>query len=631
MIRRSIHAGLGAIFLGFLLLVGGSTALTFRLAQTQQADATLINLAGRQRMLTQQMARLALTGPDEASLAPAIRRFEQTLALLLAGGDWSDESGRVVTLLPADDPAIQAQLLAINPVWDRFRQRLPLPADADALSADAEALVALLDDLVRAYEDQAQARVRRLQQLQLAFVTLALLLLAWGYTATRRWLIRPVSLLTQAARDIGAGRWRQSVPSLSGQEFGQLSHTMEAMRAEIAASHQVLDERVAQRTQELTTAFEFSQEIVRQLEMPQLLQSVAHRARDLMAGQAASVCILDESGQTLELVASTLTADSPLGLRQSVDRELAVPVLRQCQTTVAETGWANCGFLRHFPGAPCVAAPLQVGGRSSGALCVVRPQRAFAASETRALTLLANTAAIALENSRLVAAGRRQAEENASLAERERLAADLHDNLAQSLGALNLSLSGIPDQLTTGEIDTVISQLEAMEENVRQAYTRVRLALSGLQEIVVDDGEFLQRLRGCLDEFSQQSGLPVAFTPAGFSGVDLPAGSQKQVLHIVREALTNTGRHARASQVQFDLITANGSVQIVVSDDGIGFDPDRLFGQNHLGLQIMRARAERSGGELDIQSAPGEGTRVRLTYPQTTPVPAPVRTSESDQ
>lgn len=86
--NRSLQTQLNAIFLGFLLLVFSSAATTFWLAQTQQQDAALINLVGRQRMLEQQMARLALTAPEDPELVQTIGRFEQTLAALTGGGRW---------------------------------------------------------------------------------------------------------------------------------------------------------------------------------------------------------------------------------------------------------------------------------------------------------------------------------------------------------------------------------------------------------------------------------------------------------------------------------------------------------------------------------------------------------------
>ena len=97
--NRSLHTQLGLVFLGFLLLVISSVAVTFWLVQTQQNDAAIINLAGRQRMLAQQMTRLALTDPDNPELTETITRFEQTLAALMNGGEVVDGNGRSLSCL----------------------------------------------------------------------------------------------------------------------------------------------------------------------------------------------------------------------------------------------------------------------------------------------------------------------------------------------------------------------------------------------------------------------------------------------------------------------------------------------------------------------------------------------------
>jgi len=126
---RSLRAQLNLIFLGFLFLVGSSVTVTFLLVQTQIADATVINLAGRQRMLSQRMMWLALTQPANSELARTINLFDQTLRALQEGGDTLDSTDRVVTLPPAPDPELRAQLGDAVTTWGAFRAHLQ-PVDA---------------------------------------------------------------------------------------------------------------------------------------------------------------------------------------------------------------------------------------------------------------------------------------------------------------------------------------------------------------------------------------------------------------------------------------------------------------------------------------------------------------------
>ncbi len=91
--------------------------------------------------------------------------------------------------------------------------------------------------------------------------------------------------------------------------------------------------------------------------------------------------------------------------------------------------------------------------------------------------------------------------------------------------------------------------------------------------------------------------------------------AQAQALYILREALANASRHARAKRVWVRVERQGHLAFLCIEDDGCGFDPQAVIGSHHLGLRMMRARAERSGGSLTVESAPGEGTRVIAWLP----------------
>jgi two-component system, NarL family, nitrate/nitrite sensor histidine kinase NarX len=616
MLHGSLRTQLGAIFLGFLLLVAASVAVTFWLVVSQQHDAAILNLAGRQRMLTQQMTRLALTQPDSPDLTQTISRFEQTLIALQEGGTTIDAHGRFVTLPPITDATSRAQLAEINQTWQTVRPQLQAPTDNNLLAQETAVLVTQLDQFVTGYEAQAQAKINWLRQVQVAFLLMALLLIGWGYYLVRRRLILPLTALGQAAREIGDGHLDRPMPPLHDDELGRLGQTMAAMRSQITAAQATLEQRVERRTHELATAFEFSQEIVHQLDLPQLLQSVVTRARDLTNGTAASVCVLRDDGQMLELVASSGQVQNMIGLRQSTAETLALPVIQSGKIVVTEGGCANCRFLHHYPDSSCLAAPLQVGAKTLGALCVVRERPPFDDDDARALTLLANAAAVAIDNARLVETSRQQAEAHAALAERERLAADLHDNLAQTLGAMNIKSDRIQTLVEANETAPAVTQLQEMKTAVKTAYTQIRTALTGLREPVVDEMELHTHLQQCMNAFQEQTGIPATLIIADAAALNLPPVTQKQLLYIVREALTNVERHAQAGRVDVTVDGDNGCTRLEVTDDGCGFEYGRVNTNNHLGLTIMQTRAERSGGRLTINTAPGQGTRIVATFPR---------------
>lgn len=616
---HSLRRRLLLLFLTFLLLVVGSVTVTLGALYAQRSDALFINLAGRQRMLSQQMTWLALATPDDPRLAEARERFTLTL-IALRGGPTLAAAGRPVTLPAVSDPAVLAGLDEVWAAWQRYDQALSRatggahPADAAAVTSLTAASLALLDQLdavVSRFAEAAQAKVRRLQFIQAIFLLLALVLLWAGYRFTRRHVVLPLAALDVYAQRMAAGDLEQVVPRSADAELDRLAQALETMRVEVLNSRRYLEERVNQRTRELSVAFELSQEVTAQLELERLLRSATDRARSLLDGAAAALCLLDDGEEVLRLAAGSGAGQANPTLRQPVTGELAGQVIGQGKTVVTETACASCGFLRGLAGGQCVATPLAAGGDMLGALCVVRPAGAmFEAEEQAAFALLANAAAGAIVNARLVEARRIQAQQTAAQDERERLAAELHDNLAQTLSFLNFKIDRIEGLLASGAVDETGRELAQMRGAATRAYHQVRVALTGLRPATPEAGALAAQLAECLEEFRAATGLRVELQVGGADHLALPTVAQQQAIHIVREALTNAWRHAQAQQVTVRAERVNGVARITITDDGCGFDPAAVDAATHLGLAIMRARAERSGGNLAVRSQPGRGTQV---------------------
>lgn len=615
-IFRSFRGQFSLIFLGFLLLVGSSTAATFRVIEEQQSDAVILNLAGRQRMLAQQMVWLALSPANGEELEAARRRFDETLAALRFGGRTLDAHGRVVHLPAAPTEALQSQLSEVAQTWLLFQQQLDT-ADAAALVATSERLRNQLDGVVTAFEANAQAKVDQLRRLQLLFLAGALFLLVGGYYFIHFRLLHRLALLAEAVKRIGREPLSTPVAVSGADELGQLAHAFSFMEAEMAAARDSLESRVAQRTRELTAAFEFSQESAQQLELEQLFRSATVRVRALMHAESVAVCLLAAGESDLELAYAAGEGGDCRGLTQSAGDGLPRQIMSSDRAAAMPTSCANCRFLRSQPAGYCVAAPLRTGSEMLGAICAVRNDRGpFTGEETRILTLLANSAAVAIANARLIAAGRQQAQRMATSAERERLAADLHDNLAQTLGFLGLKTDLLQKMLAAGRLDSVTQELEHVQTAVAGAYDQVRAALTGLQEGAGNEvGDIIPEMAARVAEFSHTTNLPATFITPDTPVCLVPAVTRAQLLHIVGEALANAWQHAQATQVCACLTQTAGALCIVVEDDGRGFDVAAVHGDNHLGLRIMRARVVGIGGRLEIDSSPATGTRIAVSLP----------------
>jgi signal transduction histidine kinase len=152
-----------------------------------------------------------------------------------------------------------------------------------------------------------------------------------------------------------------------------------------------------------------------------------------------------------------------------------------------------------------------------------------------------------------------------------------------------------------------------MCELIDSTITEVGSIATRLRPAVLDDLGLIDALEWYTTEFEKRTGLTCVFKHA-------PVPSLKEVMaiaiyRITQEALTNVARHAQATHVDVNLNINNGQLMLNVQDDGSGFDPNRLTEQEELGLAGMRERAYLIGGDLIIESVPGQGTNVQLTLP----------------
>jgi two-component system nitrate/nitrite sensor histidine kinase NarX len=662
--KTSLRRRIAGLLLAFVVLVGFSVAVISWTKAVQQQDAMLINLAGRQRMLVEEMEDEALhynrhwdDAPMHiAELQEAADTFELTFHALIDGGQAFDAQDDPVDVPATQSPDILARLHQVHHTWDSFRGYLDVVVAAEPGSPEFTAAIQSLQrlapklvqesgEVTRLYEAAALQSAARLRWMQVVIFASALGLLAIGYLATQKYVLKPLHVLSSVAERFGRGDWDTPIQVTGPREIEAMAHSLDTLRTQLKTSQADLTKRaerlelsVTRRTRELETAYAFSQDIVAQPELEQLLSSITDRARDLTGAEASILCLLDgEGGYLFPAGTSGEVAVQPSS-QQATGPGRVAQVVGGGQTVPIEVSCADCRFLNgHKPG-HCVATPLRAGEQTLGALCVSRSgQQRFDSDETRALTLLANSAAIAIANASLLHSAQRYSEQMATLAERERVAAELHDNLAQTLSFLNLKADRLQELLATGHSVEAGTELGCMQAALNGAYDQVRSALVGLSQPADITLDLAQELADYLAEFQGSSGLSADLTIADPAALELPPVARVQVLHIVREALTNARRHARAGQVwvRVDRILDANTARFTVEDDGRGFDPANVGGDNHLGLSIMQARAQRRGGQLTIDSTPGAGTKVVALFPLDTigisPDRIAVLTSQNDE
>jgi signal transduction histidine kinase len=195
--------------------------------------------------------------------------------------------------------------------------------------------------------------------------------------------------------------------------------------------------------------------------------------------------------------------------------------------------------------------------------------------------------------------------------ERNRLARDLHDSIKQQLFASHTAAATAEVRLDDEPAGARVA-IDQIRDSARAAMSEMDAMLQGLRAAPLENVGLVEALKQACEALAFRTGANVEFTPGEMpSSLALQPGAQNAIFRIAQEALANVARHSRARHVQVTLAGSQGDVELMVNDDGAGFDQRQP--SRGLGLSNMRARAAKYGGRIELVSQPGIGTRVRLT------------------
>jgi signal transduction histidine kinase len=329
-----------------------------------------------------------------------------------------------------------------------------------------------------------------------------------------------------------------------------------------------------------------------------VLDSITRHARDLLGADRAVAC-LGEAAQRVGATGTARVAVADDGTRTPLDhpdRSIVHPRNAVCELITGDDSraWA--------------AHPLRGPDGMLGELCVIRAGRPFTNAERDLLGAFADMAAIAVRTEHL-----HEAEEQWTIhAERDRIARELHDSLAQVLGVIHLRLRALESRASDEASDALAAELSEIADTADEAYGDVREAILGLRETVREDGGLEGSLREYLRKYTRQTGIAASVTCEGDPRRALTPRSEVQLLRVVQEALANTRKHSGARKVAIRIACAGPSAVVTIEDDGRGFDPARVSAsmEGGFGLASMRERVELIGGTIDVHTAPGAGTRI---------------------
>jgi PAS domain S-box-containing protein len=394
-------------------------------------------------------------------------------------------------------------------------------------------------------------------------------------------------------------------------------------------AYELLEERVAERTKELSLLLDISRNVTTTLELQPLLELILDQLRTVVEYTGTAILALDgdvlviagQRGPLSDEVARQLrhpvSGLAPVWERLRSGEPIVIPDVR------AETFEAD--VFRTAMDVPldeafdfiqsCLWAPLIVKDQLIGIMSVAsNTVDDFSPRQVEMAAAIARQAAVAIENARLF----EQAQGKAALEERQKLARELHDSVSQALYGIALGAQ-TARKLLDSDPAKAVAPTDYVLQLAETGLAEMRALIFELRPESLATEGLVEALRKQAAAQRARYGIEVT--------VDLPEEPEialdlKEALYrIGQEALHNTMKHAQASQSWLSLTVAAGEIVLEVTDNGRGFDPTGSF-PGHLGLTSMRERLIRFGGRLEIASAPGEGARIRAMAPAAVPVAA---------
>ncbi|MYN39941.1 HAMP domain-containing protein [Duganella sp. FT109W] len=622
--------GLLLSFLAVALLVIGSTLL---LSWQLEGSAAAINVAGSLRMESYKLAMLAGRATDGADHANAVerlraqvRRIDGTLDLLEKG-----DPQRPLFLPPT--AAIRDVYAGVQQEWRTalvppvraLMTPEPSPAGASyAVQQLTERFVLRVDHLVQRIERDSERRTFWLRASQLTLLALALIGTISIIYLLFDMIVAPVTRLQGGLERMREKDFGVRLPVESNDEFGMLAHGFNQMADKLQDSYANLEQRVYLKTSELeqqNRELALLYDSASFLQQPQSAEAMCEgflqRISEYFGADGGSVRVLDPNRNNVHMLVhqgmSEKLVESERCLKvgdclcgEAVVSKLAViHDLRRHQDShnlqCHREGFSTISIFHIF-------AQRQYLGFFN---LHFRKTVGFTAAQTALLETLGQLLGTAIENQRLQVRER----ELAISEERNLVAQGLHDSIAQGLNFLNLQVQMLEQSLKQQRFDEVESIVPMLRAGVDESYQDVRELLHNFRTRL-QEGTLVSSLETVVDKFRRQSGIAVDFEADG-DGAPFPREHQLQLLFIVQEALSNVRKHAAAGRVTIHLADRQ-DFTLSIRDNGQGFDMGRLetLGESHVGINIMRERAQRIEAQLHLKSAAGEGTEVVLHLPR---------------
>jgi two-component system nitrate/nitrite sensor histidine kinase NarX len=621
---RSILFGLALSLIAITAIGVGGMTISVIVAERVQGSGSAINVAGSLRMQSHRMGSMVLSDAenqveDRHYLQAGIARFEASLSnkdLLQAierqpDSDFANSYAAVRHAWHAQlKPNLLDTALAADGRADRLRRHNQLLRGIDRFVDDIDLMVSQL-------EVDTEQRIRSLRAVLGIALGLTVLVMIVAIYIVRRAVLAPLADLLGSATRIARGDFSARARHIGDNELGQVGQAFNFMAEELAGSYRELEQRVAQKTAELTRSNQSLGLLYHAIAnlhhaplAPETYQVMLREIEQVLNIRGSMACLLPKHGGPATLLASTLAGCPERG-------ESDCP--RCLNPLDAATDWGYVDQGDHS----LLTIPLRDQAGTYGMLRLsIVPGRLLEPWQEQLLEALTRHIGVALgisyktEQDRLLALQE----------ERSIIARELHDSIAQSLSYLKIQASllqpVLADPTRRQEAETTLHDLR---DGITEAYRQLRELLATFR--LKMEGDFRNLLTSAVEDYALRSGIPIALE-IQLSGCHLSPNQEIHSLQIVREALANVVRHAQAQRAWVTIRHLGaGEVSMRIEDDGIGLAAPS--DTQHYGLSIMRERAQGLHGRISISNRPQGGTAVNLRFRARAATSSPTDTSDS--
>jgi len=378
------------------------------------------------------------------------------------------------------------------------------------------------------------------------------------------------------------------------------------------------DIELSQRNEDLNLLNQVASDLTRALVIEEILGKTLDHMMTYLDVEVGEIFLREDGEQELRL--SLHQGDFPNALTQKDHFRLGEGFIGRAASTGNLIHSDNLAQEMQFlhpdvleAGFHCIACiPLSAGGKVVGVMIAAnRREYVFNEREQNLLTAIGTCSGIMIENARL----NRQARRLAVLEERERIGMDLHDGVIQSIYGVGLALDYIRmalEENPKAAQDKINESIDALNETIRN----IRAYILDLRPRQYHGEGLLQGLKRLIVEFQTYCVTRVSLVAPDDGLVDIPAANSTAIFHICQESLANVAKHSHAKQAEVHLWTAKDRLLLEVSDDGEGFDLQKMSLTLGHGLSNMQARTRKVGGDVEITSTHGKGTTVLAWVPR---------------